>query len=154
MLDIDDIFLLKFRCFSNNMSKIILSFKLRGILPDDDRIDKMVGIPATKIFRKGDLINLKTQKIQHEDLWILNLTKILDDNEATESEINEQILVGAKILEKIAPNINKISSDEFTAELYVSNVREEAQGGFTLPLKLIHAAAIARLPIRISILVE
>jgi Domain of unknown function (DUF4279) len=135
------------------MTTFFLSFKLRGILPDDDEITKMVGKSATEIFRKGDLIKLETPKIQQEDLWILDLTTELDNYQNTTNEIIEQLLAGAKILEEIASNINQISCDEFTSELYISILIEESQGGFTLPIQLIHAAASAGLPIRMSIIV-
>jgi hypothetical protein len=134
------------------MSEFLLSFKLRGQLPDDNKVTEIIGKTATKFFRKGDLLNLKIPKIQHEDLWILNLTPNLDDDRDTANEIEAHFIAGAKILEEIAPSINQISSDEFTAELYVSIFIEESQGGFTLPPQLIHAASYAGLPIRMSII--
>lgn len=136
------------------MSKIFVSVKLRGILPPDDEIARLVGMPATKVFRKGDVLNLKTKKIQQEDLWILDLVPQLDNYESTDSEILEQFLIAAKTLLKIAPNICQMSCNKFTTELYISTLREEEeQGGFTLPVQLIYAAALAKLPIRTSILV-
>jgi hypothetical protein len=135
------------------MSKIFVSVKLRGTLPPDDEIARLVGMPATKVFRKGDVLNLKIKKTQQEDLWILDLVPQLDNYESTESEILEQFLVAAKTLLEIAPNICQMSCDKFTTELYISTLREEEQGGFTLPVQLIYAAALAKLPIRTSILV-
>jgi hypothetical protein len=135
------------------MSTIVISVKLRGVLPLDSEITQLVGMSATKVFRKGDVLNWGTKKIQQEDLWILDLIPQLDNYQSTESEITEQILVAAKTLEKIAPNICQISCDKFTTELYISIIREEEQGGFTLPVQLISAAAIAKLSIRTSILV-
>jgi len=63
------------------------------------------------------------------------------------------LLATATTLQRLAPLLAGLDRSRCTAELYVSTIREEDQGGFELPAELVAAAAAAALSIGVSILV-
>lgn len=82
------------------------------------------------------------------DLWLLNLAEI-QDGERLEHRLQE----AAMQLKQLAPAIAMLDRSNCRAELYISTIREEDQGGFSLPSELVAAAAAAQLSIEVSILV-
>ncbi|MBD1841954.1 DUF4279 domain-containing protein [Cyanobacteria bacterium FACHB-63] len=106
----------------------------------------MVRIEPTRTLRRGDRVSKR--RVQPIDLWLLNLAEIRD-GELLDHGLQE----AAMQLKQLAPAIATLDRSNCRAELYISTIREEDQGGFSLPAELIAAAADAGLSIEVSILV-
>ncbi|NMG10101.1 DUF4279 domain-containing protein [Brasilonema sp. UFV-L1] len=131
------------------MSTSTISLRLSGNLPPSDELTKTLGITPTTILHRGERVS--KNRVQPVDIWSLELAKC-DDN-STEQEINKQILEAAVVLQQMAPAIASLDRNKCNTDLYISTIREEDQGGLSLPAELIAAAAAAKLSIQISILV-
>jgi hypothetical protein len=134
------------------MGYIGLSVKIKGELPTDKEMNTLIGIPATVITRKGDLISSKKSSVWSKDTWSLDLTPDLDFD-STEDEIQENFALAGVLLDRIAPNISCLNRDQFSVTLYINYIREEQQGGLTLSQELISAIALARMEIHVLVLV-
>ena len=130
-------------------STIEMSLRLAGNLPPTDKLTYLLGVAPSQIFRKGDRISPK--RSQPIDVCLLDLVKF--DSDISPSESQQQMLVAAKILDNLAPAINCLDRSECQADLYISTVREDDQGGLSLPPALVAAAAAGNLSIQVSILV-
>jgi hypothetical protein len=132
------------------MSKIDLSLRISGELPPLDDLIRLLGVTPTYIARRGEPIGKR--RIQPTDVWILDLTHL--DRDSTEDEIASQILQAAATVQQIAPALAALDRTCCRPELYISTIREEDQGGFSLPGEIVTAAAAANLSsIEVSILV-
>jgi hypothetical protein len=134
------------------MGRIELSVKIKGKLPSDKEINTLIGIPATVITRKGDLISSKKSSVWSKDTWSLNLTPDLDFD-STKDEIQENFLQAGVLLDRIAPNISCLNRDQFSVILWITCIREEQQGGLTLSQELVSAIALAKMEIHVLVLV-
>lgn len=124
------------------MSTIEVSLRLSGILPPAEHLTQMFGIEPTRSLRQGDRVSKR--RVQPVDLWQLDLAAIQD---------GESLQNAATQLKQLAPAIATLDRSSCRAELYISTIREEDQGGFSLPTELVIAAAEAQLSIEVSILV-
>ncbi len=131
------------------MSTSNISLRLSGNLPPSEELTETLGITPTKIICRGERVS--KNRVQPVDIWSLELAKF-DDN-STKQEIDLQIFEAAVLLQQIAPAIASLDRNKCNTDLYISTIREEDQGGLSLPAELIAAAAAARLSIQLSILV-
>lgn len=131
------------------MSVSKISLRLSGNLPPSDELTKTLGFTPTKALRRGERISQK--RVQPVDIWSLELAEIDTENPKEESDKNIQ-QVGI-ILQQIAPALAALDRTNCKADLYISTIREEQQGGLSLSSEVVNAAAAANLSIQISILV-
>lgn len=77
------------------------------------------------------------------------------EDEATpeRDEDAAHLAIVTSTLERMAPLLSSLDRSRCTVELYMSTIRNEAQGGFELPAELVAAAAAAGVSIGLSILV-
>ena len=136
---------------------IAMSLRLGGNLPDSEELTRTLGFTPTLVRRRGEPVSKK--RVQPVDIWILDLAKF--DSDSTKDEINNQMLQTATILRQMSPALAALDCATRTlrerthcnTDLYISTIREEEQGGLSLPIEIVSAAAAARLSIQISILV-
>ncbi len=126
-----------------------MSLRLGGNLPSLEELTQTLGLTPTKFQRRGDRISKK--RVQPVDVWILELAKFDSDN--IKEERDNQMLQAATTLEKMSSSLAVLDRTNCHADLYISTIREEDQGGLSLPPKLVAAAASGKLSIQISILV-
>jgi Domain of unknown function (DUF4279) len=132
------------------MSRIHLSLRLRGKLPPLDDITQILGIVPTDFLRCGDIVGKR--RIQPMDVWILDLAEF-DTFDDDEEHILSQTVQAATTLEQLVPALATLDRTNCEAELYISNIQEEDQGGFSLPKELLAVAADGKLSLEFSILV-
>ncbi|BAU14260.1 hypothetical protein LEP3755_48060 [Leptolyngbya sp. NIES-3755] len=128
------------------MSTVEVSLRLSGMLPPSEHLTELFGVQPTRSLRQGD--RASKRRVQPVDLWQLDLAMI-QDGESLDQQLHEAAIQ----LKQLAPEIAKLDRSTCQAELYISTIREEDQGGFSLPVELISAAADAQLSIELSILV-
>ena len=131
------------------MSRIHLSLRLRGKLPPLDYITQILGSAPTDSLRCGDIIGKR--RVQSIDVWILDLAEF--DTFDTDDYIANQIVQACTTLKQVAPALATLDRTNCKAELYISNIQEEDQGGFSLPKELLAVAADGKLSLEFSILV-
>ncbi|MGD2180143.1 DUF4279 domain-containing protein [Lusitaniella coriacea] len=135
------------------MSKIKMSLRLHGELPPTEQINSILEFFPTKSLRKGQRVG--KNRIQPTDVWILDLAKF--ECRGNKNEINameQQIQQAATTLQQLAPRLGFLNRSCCKVELYISTIREEDQGGFSLPGKILKAATAADLSsVEVSILV-
>lgn len=129
------------------MSTSKISLRLSGNLPPTEELTHTLGITPTKIIDRGERVS--KNRVQPVDIWSLELAKF--DNNSTKQDIDKQIIEAAVVLQQIAPAIASLDRTKCNTNLYISTIREEDQGGLSLPAELV--AAAARLSIQMSILV-
>ncbi len=130
------------------MSVSKISLRLSGNLPPSDELTKTLGFTPTKALRRGERISQK--RVQPVDIWSLELAEI--DTENTKEESDKKIQQVGIILQKMAPALAALDRTNCKADLYISTIREEQQGGLSLPSEVVNAATAANLSIKISIL--
>ena len=131
------------------MSTSKISLRLSGNLPPADELTHNLGITPTKVLRRGD--SLSKKRVQPVDIWSLELAKF--DSESPKQEIDNQMQQAAIILQQMAPVLATLDRTNCNTDLYISTIREEDQGGLSLPPELVAATAASGLSIQISILV-
>lgn len=124
------------------MSTIEVPLRLSGMLPPAEHLIQMFGSEPTRSLRQGDRVSKR--RVQPVDLWQLDLAAIQD---------GESLQNAATQLKQLAPEIATLDRSSCRAELYISTIREEDQGGSSLPTELVIAAAEAQLSIEVSILI-
>lgn len=87
--------------------------------------------------------------VQRVDVWGLYLARW--EGDAPEEQSMTQ---AAAKLEAMAPALAALDRARCKAELYVSTIRDEESGGFSLPARLAAAVGASKLEISISILVR
>lgn len=130
------------------MSKISLSLRLRGNLPPTDELSYLLNANPTIAIRQGEPVS--SRRTQPIDVWILDLFE-MEDSEV--ESVEDQMHRAASELQRMAPMLASLERSTYEAELYLSTVRWEDQGGFALPVELITAASDAKLAIEVSITV-
>ena len=131
------------------MSTLQMSLRLGRNLPSPEELTETLGMKPTEFRRRGDRISKK--RVQPADVWILELAKF--DTDSTQEERDNQMLNAANTLQKISSSLAAIDRTNCNTDLYITTIREEDQGGLSLPPELVKAAADSGLSIQISILV-
>lgn len=131
------------------MSTSKISLRLSGNLPDTEELTQILGITPTKVLRRGDRVSKK--RIQPVDIWSLELAQF--ETDSNREDTDNQLQQATVTLQHLAPALAMLDRTSCHADLYISTIREEDQGGLFLPTELIIAAATGRLSIQISILV-
>ncbi|MGD1906862.1 MAG: DUF4279 domain-containing protein [Leptolyngbyaceae cyanobacterium] len=131
--------------------KINVSLRLRGDLPSLEFINNELGVEATTYYKKGELTGRKKNRVQSQDIWILNLTSNLDYESSIEEE-EHSLLNAVTYLDEISPRLSSSKLGKVDSDIYISCIQEEDQGGFCLPFQLIQVIASMNLPIRVSTL--
>lgn len=131
------------------MSTVKIALRLSGNLPSPEELTQTLGVTPTKVLRRGDRSSKK--RVQPVDLWYLELVNF--DMETPKEEEKKQLQQAAIALFEMAPALTALDRSECNACLYISTIREEDRGGFSLPSEFIVAAAAGNLSIETSILV-
>ncbi|QZZ18565.1 DUF4279 domain-containing protein [Leptothermofonsia sichuanensis E412] len=132
------------------MSTLEISLRLTGDLPPPEELIRILNVKPTKLLRRGQ--HVSQRRIQPTDVWCLDLAAF--DGNSHPIEMQADLQKSARRLEELAEAITSITQKaQCKAELYISTIREEDQGGFSLPPDLVAAAAAAGLSIELSILV-
>lgn len=126
-----------------------MSLRLGGNLPSLEELTQILGVTPTKFLQRGDVISKK--RVQPVDVWILELANF--DSDSTTEERDNQMQKAATTLQKMSSSLAALDRTDCNADLYISTIREEDQGGLSLPPKLVATAASCDLSIQISILV-
>jgi hypothetical protein len=92
-----------------------------------------------------------SDKVQEADVWSL----VLIQREEWTGRLPEEAALTrtSATLRRMGPALASLDRARCRTELYLSSIREEEQGGFTLPTELIEGACMARLELAVSILV-
>lgn len=110
-----------------------------------------------QLLRKGDRYGNRVQPVDLHSIelaaWERGGVQCLEDEESILAEERRQLAAAAAGVWQIGRILNRVDRNQVHAELYVSTIRAEDEGGFELPSDLIAAAAAAGLSIGISILV-
>lgn len=132
------------------MSTLEISLRLIGDLPPSEELARTLDVEPTQFLQKGQPVSKR--RIQPTDVWCLDLAKF--DSNSHPIEMQADLRKSAQRLEDLAKAITSITqTSQCKAALYISTIREEDQGGFSLPLELVAAAAAAGLSIEVSMLV-
>lgn len=134
---------------SQPMSTVEISLRLSGMLPSSEQLRKLFDVEPTIALRQGEQVSKR--RVQPVDLWVLELAKF--DHESSQQNIENQLIHAASVIEQLASAIATLDRTQCQADLYISTIREEDQGGFALSPVLIAAAATAQLTVQVSILV-
>ena len=130
------------------MSEISLSLRLFGELPPTNDLSALMGTNPSIAIRRGEPVS--SRRTQPIDVWILDL---FETEDSIPESVQVQMLQAATKLQRIAPILASLERTTYQADLYLSTIRWEDQGGFALPMELITAAADAKLAIEVSITV-
>lgn len=131
------------------MSTVEISLRLSGQLPSAQQLRELLSLEPTSTLRQGEQVSKR--RVQPVDLWMLELAKF--DSQDLQQAIENQLVHSASVIERLASAIATLDRTQCHADLYISTIREEDQGGFALPPVLIAAAAKAKLAVQMSILV-
>lgn len=136
------------------MSETHLSLRLTGDLPPLEELTRQLGHPPTFAGRRGTpspLFKRTVPSVQHRlraDVWLLDLVAW----EGVRAPVSAMAEATAT-LRRLAPMLASLERPTWKAQLYISSIRREEQGGFDLPMELLVAAGEARLECVVSILV-
>lgn len=129
-------------------SRTSMSFRLAGDLPPTDEVTRLLGIAPTDQRRKGEPIHRGRQQ-QLVDVWILDL---IERNEWEDGlPLPEATARVADILRRLTPGLAQLDRRVINAELWIGTTREEATGGFGIPVEIVAAAGAAQLQISVSV---
>lgn len=132
------------------MSRTKLWLRLVGNLPPTDELIRRLGTVPDLDSRRGTIVRA-LGRAQDVDIWSIVLiereqwTGVYPDAPALTRAI--------AMLERMAPEISPLVEVGNRAELYISSIRDEDQGGLYLVPALVSVAAKAHLGVDISILV-
>lgn len=134
------------------MSSVEISLRIFGELPPLHELTQRLAVEPTTFLRRGEFVSKR--RIQPVDMWSLDLLRYESNNyESDDSEIDQKWIDVASAIRRLSPAIAKLDRTQCKTDLYISTIREEDQGGVSLPSELISAAAAANLSIEVSILV-
>jgi hypothetical protein len=126
-----------------------MSFRLAGDLPPTEEVTHLLGVVPTMQRRKGEPIPLGRK--QPFDVWSL---KLIERSEWEDGPpLPEATARAAKMLRHLTPGLAQLDRSVITAQLWISTMREEAQGGFDIPAEIIVAAGAAKLEVVVSVLI-
>ena len=133
------------------MSRNTILLRVQGDLEHPEELISAVGMPAETTSRGS---RDRVEKLPKADVILFRLASwtgvSVEDQDKAE---REQLLPIAARLQQAAPVLAALDRSRCTAELYVSSIRREEQGGLEFPAELIAAAAAGGLRLGISILV-
>jgi hypothetical protein len=132
------------------MSRNKLWLRLRGDLPPSEELTQILDTTPTTDRRRGSPIR-GTGEAQRADVWSVEL--IRRDHWSRNRPDDDALAQAVMKLQRMAPGLTSLDRERCQAELYLSSIREEEQGGFAVPAELVAAAALANLPLSVSILV-
>ncbi len=132
------------------MSRNNLWLRLRGDLPSSEELARILGTAPTTDRRRGSPIPGSVDA-QRADVWSVEL--IQRDQWSLNRPDDDALSPAVVKLQRMVPGLTSLDRERCQAELYLSSIREEEQGGFAVPAELIAAAALANLPLSVSILV-
>lgn len=132
------------------MSSNTLSLRLIGDLPPSDELIDMLGVGPTWEGRRGMPLRGGNRGNYSSDVWVVDL---IVDGWETSKLSPEQVTYAVQILRRMAAGLVALDRRRCVAELYISTLREEDQGGLELPPVLVEAAGDAKLAITVSVLV-
>ncbi len=141
------------------MSRYKVSLRLVGELdPLEDYIDLLGGV-SVKVTRRGSINPLG--HVQSTDVLGLELAawqspSFVDADQADQNQAfveRDHLLPAVLKLQRLAAGLSGVDRARCRVELYISTIREEEQGGFSLPAALLTAAAACGLSLEVSILV-
>lgn len=131
------------------MTTIKFSLRLTGDLPPTERLNTLLQVSPTSARRRGEQISRR--RVQPTDVWLLDLAEVEGDRNSEDMEAD--LLGVTNQLTQFAPALASISTERCKADLYISILQTEDQGGLSLPPQFILAVAAAKLSIQVSILV-
>ncbi len=135
------------------MSEIKVYLRIRGDLPQEEEwTSSLKGIPF-QVKRRGQQVG--RARSQAVDVLLLKLASWESFGDPAEQDraIQEQLLPAVTLIEQLTPMLVALDRSRCIAELSISTIRQEDQGGFELPAELVAAAGAARLSLGVSILV-
>jgi hypothetical protein len=132
------------------MSSNTLGLRLIGDLPPSNALISMLGVSPTSEGRKGMPLRGKNRGAYVSDVWVVDL---ISEGWETSQLSLAQVAQVTEALHAMAPGLTALDRSRCKAELYISTIREDEQGGFELPQALVEAAGFAGLAIVVSILV-
>lgn len=135
------------------MSEITLYLRLHGELPPDEELTPAFRDLPFQLRRRGQTIGRSRR--QPTDVLLLRLAAWESSGEVEQQDraTQEQLLPAATLLTQLTPMLLALDRSRCVAELSISTIRHEDQGGFELPAALIAAAGAAGLSLGVSILV-
>ena len=131
-------------------SRTNMALRLVGDLPPTEEVTRLLGIAPTFQRRKGEPIHRGRQK-QPADVWSLEL--IHRSEWADGLPLPEAATRAAETVRRLTPGLAQLDRSVINAELWISTLREEAMGGFGIPVELVAAAGEAWLEISVSVLI-
>ncbi|WIG61029.1 MAG: Macrolide export ATP-binding/permease protein MacB [Ktedonobacterales bacterium] len=140
------------------MSHFDISLRLIGELDVlENAAHAMEGLPF-ELRRRGE--RYRRRRVQPANVLLLQLAKwergalySFDDRETIFAEEDRQLANATTVLQQLAPMLANLDRSQCDRQLYISTIREEEDGGLTLPEELVAAAGDAGLSINVSILV-
>lgn len=141
------------------MSHFSMAVRVIGAIDQLERVAAAAdGLPY-KLSRQGD--RRRAGRIQQFNVLVIELAAwdrggiVVGDPQGSQWQQDQEALMvsSGTTLRRLAPTLTALDHTCCEAELYISTIREEAQGGFSLPAMLVSAAASAHLALALSILV-
>lgn len=131
-------------------SRTWMAFRIFGDLPPAEEVTRLVGMAPTFQRRKGEPIPPGRRK-QPFDVWSLELIKRSEWEDGP--PLPEATARAAETLRRLTPGLAQLDQRVVTAQLWISTIREEAQGGFDIPAEIVAAAGAAQLEVTVSVLI-
>ena len=132
------------------MSRNQLSLRLRGDLPASEEVTALLGVSPDAARRRGSRVR-GSETLQVADVWVVTL---IERSEWTdESPLAAATERAVEILRRAAPGLARLDTSRCQTELYLSTIRDEEMGGFSLPAEIVAAAGACNLTLAVSVLV-
>jgi hypothetical protein len=139
------------------MSTFRISLRVGGELAPLESLMQQHAEQSFQLFPAGER---RGRRIQPRNALLLDLAAWErgpiyghDDREALLRDEDAKLAEVAHTLRRLAPSLAMLDRTRCVLELYISTIRYEDQGGFSLPAELVAVAADAGLSVAISILV-
>jgi len=141
------------------MSHFSMAVRVIGAIDQLERVAAVAdGLPY-RLSRQGD--RRCGGRIQQANVLVIEVATwdqggiVVGDPQGSQWQQEQEALMvsSGTILRRLAPMLAALDHTCCEAELYISTIREEAQGGFSLPAMLVTAATSAHLALTLSILV-
>lgn len=139
------------------MSEFNVSLRLTGELGPLEEVAAALAHVPLELRRQGEIY--RRGRVQPRNVLMLRMADwarggdFEDDPETGLVIDDEKLAQTAETIRAITPALASVDRSRCKAELWISTIRYEEQGGFELPSSLIATAAAAELSIAISIMV-
>ncbi|SRR5260221_10374153 len=130
------------------MSSNSMWLRVMGDIPSPEELTRLLDLKPDSYMRRGTAV-FKGTWIVPEDVWTATL--IEEWSGEPDEDVSASMQHATAILDRIAPTLAALDRTHYQAELYISSIRYEEDGGVTLPTPLVAAAAAGGLKIGISI---